>query len=164
MNVKKTPLKPQSKILQNRNVQLLFTKETHTDTEQIPVEAKLNTPEISIDMQSNIPKPEHDVEQTDKSDSQQSASMNSMESGSQRKQVDLEEFQMKHKFMEEQNRLRKELLSKILADRTKQTQEETQRLNEIQQEFRRLDAVLSTDVKILRYQIEVASLEYTEAQ
>ncbi|RZC39314.1 RAB6-interacting golgin, partial [Asbolus verrucosus] len=37
-----------------------------------------------------------------------------------------------------------------------------QRLGEIQEEFKKLDAVLSTDVKILRQQIELASIEYME--
>lgn len=66
--------------------------------------------------------------------------------------------------MEEQNRKRKELLAKALEDRTKRTQEEASRLHEIKTEFKRLDALLSNDVKILRKQIEVASFDYMEAQ
>lgn len=83
---------------------------------------------------------------------------------SKKKMLDLNEFQAKQKFMEEQNRKRKELLVKALADRTKQTQEEAQRLSRIQTEFKKLDAILSNDVKILRKQIEVASVDYMEAQ
>lgn len=77
---------------------------------------------------------------------------------------DLHELQTRQKLMEEQNRKRKELLSKALADRTKRTQEEAQRLNEIQNEFKKLDATLSSDVKILRKQIDLASVDYMEAQ
>lgn len=77
---------------------------------------------------------------------------------------DLSELQTRQKLMEEQNRKRKELLAKALADRTKRTQEEVQRLNEIQAELKKLDVCLSSDVKILRKQIDVASLDYTEAQ
>lgn len=77
---------------------------------------------------------------------------------------DLEEFQARQKVIEEQNKRRKELLTKALEDRTKQTREEAERLKEIQNEFKKLDAILSNDVKILRHQIELASLDYMEAQ
>lgn len=77
---------------------------------------------------------------------------------------DLDEFEARQKLIEEQNRKRKELLAKALADRTRQTQEEAQRLNEIHEEFKTLDAMLSCDVKILRKQIEIASIEYMECQ
>lgn len=55
-------------------------------------------------------------------------------------------------------------MAKALADKTKQTQEEVQRLNEIENEFKKLDAILSNDVNILRKQIDAASCEYSEAQ
>ncbi|XP_044269630.1 RAB6-interacting golgin [Tribolium madens] len=83
---------------------------------------------------------------------------------SERKFKDLDEFEARQKLIEEQNRKRKELLAKALADRTRQTQEEAQRLNEIQEEFKKLDDLLSCDVKILRKQIEAASVEYMECQ
>lgn len=81
-----------------------------------------------------------------------------------KKTRDLQELQTRQKLMEEQNRKRKELLAKALADRTKRTQEEAQRLNEIQVELKKLDATLSNDVKILRKQIDLASVDYMEAQ
>jgi RAB6-interacting golgin len=83
---------------------------------------------------------------------------------SDRKFKDLDEFEARQKLIEEQNRKRKELLAKALADRTKRTQEEAQKLGEIQEEFRKLDAMLSSDVKILRKQIELASIDYMECQ
>lgn len=76
----------------------------------------------------------------------------------------IEELQNRQKLMEEQNRQRKELLAKVLADKTKQTAEEAQRLNDIQGEFKKLDDELSNDVNILRRQIDGASVEYMEAQ
>ncbi|KRT82993.1 hypothetical protein AMK59_4216, partial [Oryctes borbonicus] len=81
-----------------------------------------------------------------------------------KKPVYVEELQMRQKLMEEQNRRRKELLIKALADKRKRTQEEVQRLNEIQNEFKKLDAVLSNDVKLLRRRIESASVIYMEAE
>lgn len=76
----------------------------------------------------------------------------------------IEEMQARQKLMEEQNRKRKELLAKVLADKTKQTAEEAQRLDEIQAEFKKLDDKLSNDVNILRRQIDGASVEYMEAE
>ncbi|XP_049785615.1 RAB6-interacting golgin [Schistocerca cancellata] len=76
----------------------------------------------------------------------------------------LDEFEMRHKMMEEQNRRRKELLAKALADRKKQTHEEARRLQQIQDELQKLDMLLSNDVAILRNQIEEVSLEFMEAQ
>nr|CAD7405587.1 unnamed protein product [Timema cristinae] len=76
----------------------------------------------------------------------------------------LYDFQIRQKMMEEQNRQRKDALSKALADRKKQTHEEARRLQHIQDELHKLDALLSNDVSILRNQIEEASIEFTEAQ
>lgn len=80
------------------------------------------------------------------------------------KQLDLREFEIRQKLIEEQNKRRKELLSKALAARTKRTQDEAKKLEEIQCEFKKLDADLSNDVKILRHQIDLASMEYMEVQ
>lgn len=52
----------------------------------------------------------------------------------------------------------------IVLFRTKQTEEEARRLKEIQNEFKKLDALLSNDVSILRHQIEIASVDFMEAQ
>lgn len=82
----------------------------------------------------------------------------------QEKKLDLNEFQERQKVIEEQNKKRKELLAKALAVRTQQTQEEAQKLEMIRNEFKKLDVLLSGDVKILRHQIEIASLDYMEAE
>ncbi|XP_045603807.1 RAB6-interacting golgin isoform X2 [Procambarus clarkii] len=76
----------------------------------------------------------------------------------------LEKFQRLQKMMEEQNKHRRELLVKAIADRSRRTQSEAQKLKQIQSELAKLDSLLSSDVSILRDQIEVASLEFNEAQ
>ncbi|XP_042213900.1 RAB6-interacting golgin-like isoform X2 [Homarus americanus] len=76
----------------------------------------------------------------------------------------LEKFQKRQKMMEEQNKRRRELLVQAIADRSRRTQSEAQKLKQIQSELAKLDSLLSTDVSILRDQIEVASLEFNEAQ
>ncbi|GJQ71167.1 hypothetical protein Trydic_g1068 [Trypoxylus dichotomus] len=81
-----------------------------------------------------------------------------------KKPINLDELQTRQKLMEEQNRRRKELLVRALADKRKRTQEEVEKLNEIQNEFKKLDAVLSNDVKLLRRRIETASIIYMEAE
>ncbi|XP_042869993.1 RAB6-interacting golgin-like isoform X2 [Penaeus japonicus] len=85
-------------------------------------------------------------------------------SGGRGEGVTLEMFQKRQKMMEEQNRLRREMLAKAIADRSRRTQSEAQKLKQIQVELAKLDSLLSTDVSILRDQIEVASLEFSEAQ
>lgn len=77
---------------------------------------------------------------------------------------DLEECLTRQKLIEEQNRKRKELLLKALADKTKQTQEEAARLHEINLQCMKLDSLLSNDVNILRKQIELASIDFMEAE
>uniref|UniRef100_A0A1B6LGX1 RAB6-interacting golgin n=1 Tax=Graphocephala atropunctata TaxID=36148 RepID=A0A1B6LGX1_9HEMI len=79
-------------------------------------------------------------------------------------EVSLEDFEKRQKMIKEQNRQRKELLKKALEDRTKKTHEEARRLSQIEEELKKLDLQLSNDVSVLRNQIEVASLEFMEAQ
>ncbi|KAH9645493.1 hypothetical protein HF086_017405 [Spodoptera exigua] len=59
----------------------------------------------------------------------------------------LHELQLRQKLMEEQNKRRKEMLAKALADRTKQTTEEVMRLEKIKKELQVLDSQFSQDVE-----------------
>lgn len=149
MGLKKLPATNKKSILKNtiksketRNKKIINKTVTIQD---IPEEAKLNVKEPLIVQ-------EKPVEVIQK------------ETSVEKKHLDLKEFEVKQKEIEEQNKRRKELLSKALAARTKQTQEEARKLQEIQNEFKKLDADLSNDVKILRHQIELASVDYMEAQ
>jgi len=76
----------------------------------------------------------------------------------------LEMFQEKQKFIEEQNRKRKEMLSKAIVDRQKQTDQESRKLQIVQAELAKIDTLLNTDVQFLRESIEQASLEFMKAQ
>ncbi|XP_077297220.1 golgin, RAB6 interacting [Arctopsyche grandis] len=78
--------------------------------------------------------------------------------------VNMQEFQLQQKLIEEQNRKRREMLSKALEDREKQTAEEAIRLEKIKKELQTLDAQLSGDVSILRKQIDKCSLAYAESE
>lgn len=76
----------------------------------------------------------------------------------------LEMFQEKQKFIEEQNRQRKEILSKVILDRQKQTDQESRKLVIVQAELAKIDTLLNTDVHFLRESIEQASFEFMKAQ
>ncbi|CAG4939374.1 unnamed protein product [Parnassius apollo] len=78
--------------------------------------------------------------------------------------VKLEELQLKQKLMEEQNKKRKEMLAKALADRTRQTEEEVMRLEKIKKELQILEGQFSQDVAVLRKKIDQACLTYSEAE
>ncbi|CAF4865013.1 unnamed protein product [Pieris macdunnoughi] len=76
----------------------------------------------------------------------------------------LQELQLRQKLMEEQNKKRKEMLSKALADRTKQTEEEVQKLEKIKKELQVLDGQFSQDVAVLRKKIDQACITYSESE
>ncbi|XP_047503374.1 RAB6-interacting golgin [Pieris napi] len=78
--------------------------------------------------------------------------------------VKLQELQLRQKLMEEQNKKRKEMLSKALADRTKQTEEEVQKLEKIKKELQVLDGQFSQDVAVLRKKIDQACITYSESE
>lgn len=78
--------------------------------------------------------------------------------------TNLDEFERRHKLIEEQNRLKKEMLGKALTLRKMKTQAEAKKLCEIQKELTHLDVTLSTDVLIIRNHIEVTTMALTEAE
>nr|XP_057929402.1 RAB6-interacting golgin [Doryrhamphus excisus] len=76
----------------------------------------------------------------------------------------LEQLQQEQKTMEEQNKRKKALLAKTIAEKSKQTQAEAVKLKRIQKELQTLDDMVSNDVGILRGKIEQASWDYTAAR
>jgi len=91
-------------------------------------------------------------------------SVDLLQNGEKKESINLDEFEKKQKLIEEQNRLKKEILGKALALRKKKTEDEAQKLQQITVELTKLDASLSNDVSILRSHIEVASVELTDAK
>ncbi|XP_064649359.1 RAB6-interacting golgin-like [Lineus longissimus] len=73
-------------------------------------------------------------------------------------------FQKQQKAMEELNKQKKIQLMKALEQRRKKAKAEAVKLTDIQKELGHLDALLSTEVCILRDKIEDASIHFTEAQ
>lgn len=136
-----------------------------SDMIEIPEEAKLCKEEVAPNTETNV---EENIDKKEINTVEDIQVKNDNSENDtiiiEKQPIVLEEIQARQKLIEEQNRRRKELLTRVLADKRKQTQEEAQKLNEIQNEFKKLDAVLSNDVKLLRKRIEIASIHYMEAQ
>ncbi|XP_055799827.1 RAB6-interacting golgin-like isoform X3 [Salvelinus fontinalis] len=66
--------------------------------------------------------------------------------------------------MEERNKRKKALLTKTIAEKSKQTQAESVKLKRIQKELQTLDNMVSNDICILRGVIEQASWDYNTAR
>ncbi|XP_059177199.1 RAB6-interacting golgin-like [Physella acuta] len=86
---------------------------------------------------------------------------------SQARSMELEnvhKFQQHQKVIEEANKHKRALLAKAIEDRRKKAKAEAEKLMRVQQELNHLDHLLTGDVSIIRDKIEVASLEYNDAQ
>ncbi|KAM3875834.1 RAB6-interacting golgin [Diretmus argenteus] len=81
-----------------------------------------------------------------------------------REKTRLEQLQQEQKVMEERNKRKKALLTKTIAEKSKQTQAEAVKLKRIQKELQALDDMVSNDIGILRGRIEEASWEYSTAR
>ncbi|KAL2089473.1 hypothetical protein ACEWY4_014161 [Coilia grayii] len=80
-----------------------------------------------------------------------------------REKTRLEKLQEEQRVMEERNKQKKALLTKTIAEKSKQTQAEAVKLKRIQRELQVLDDSVSSDINILRKLIEQASLDYSIA-
>lgn len=76
----------------------------------------------------------------------------------------LEKLQVQQKLIEDQNKKKKVLLAEALAEKFKQTQNESQKLKAIQKQLSHLDQMLQADVEMLRNKIDEACLEFSNAQ
>lgn len=81
-----------------------------------------------------------------------------------REKTRLELLQQEQKLMEEENKRRKALLAKTIAEKSRQTQAEAVKLRRIQKELQALDDMVSSDIGILRGRIEQASWAYSAAR
>uniref|UniRef100_A0A1A8FD78 RAB6-interacting golgin n=1 Tax=Nothobranchius korthausae TaxID=1143690 RepID=A0A1A8FD78_9TELE len=81
-----------------------------------------------------------------------------------REKTRLEQLQQEQKQIEERNKRNKALLTKTIAEKSKQTQAEAVKLKRIQRELQALDDMVSNDIGILRGRIEQASWDYSSAR
>ncbi|XP_029906242.1 RAB6-interacting golgin [Myripristis murdjan] len=81
-----------------------------------------------------------------------------------REKTRLELLQQEQKVIEERNKRKKALLTKTIAEKSRQTQAEAVKLKRIQKELQALDDMVSNDIGILRGRIEQASWDYSAAR
>ncbi|CAL8267740.1 unnamed protein product [Arctogadus glacialis] len=81
-----------------------------------------------------------------------------------REKTRIQQLQDEQKTMEEKNKRKKALLTKTIAEKSKQTQQEAVKLKRIQKELQTLDDMVSNDIGILRCRIEQASWDYNAAR
>ncbi|KAK2884065.1 hypothetical protein QQF64_016096 [Cirrhinus molitorella] len=80
-----------------------------------------------------------------------------------REKTRLQQLQWEQRVMEEKNKKRKALLTKTIAEKSKQTQAEAVKLKKIQRELQLLDDSVSSDIGVLRKLIEQSSMDYSQA-
>ncbi|ESO87994.1 hypothetical protein LOTGIDRAFT_193852, partial [Lottia gigantea] len=76
----------------------------------------------------------------------------------------MEKFQKQQKMIEEANKQKKALLAKTLNERRLRAKAESAKLTKIQKELNHLDSLLTADVSVIRDKIELASIEFLDAQ
>ena len=75
-----------------------------------------------------------------------------------------EDIQKRQKELEEENKAKRQLLTKAIADRKLKTTEENKMLTQCQNELQKMDLLVANDIGLLRKTIEEASIEFSEAQ
>ncbi|KAL5291545.1 GORAB family protein [Megaselia abdita] len=78
--------------------------------------------------------------------------------------VSLKDFQSHQKLMQEQNKQKKDLLYKAIEQHTQKTAAEWKKMEEIKFELSKLDSELASDVAILRKQIDLACINYSNIE
>lgn len=80
------------------------------------------------------------------------------------KGISLKDFESNRQLKEEQNKQKKELLYKAIEMHTEKTAAEVKKIEEIKIELSKLDEDLAADVAILRKQIDLACIQYSNIQ
>ncbi|CRL00277.1 CLUMA_CG013550, isoform A [Clunio marinus] len=76
----------------------------------------------------------------------------------------IQDFEINRKLMEEQNKIKRNILHEAISKHTEKTKAEAKKLNEIKVALDQLDSELATDVLILRKQIETATLHFNNTE
>ena len=76
----------------------------------------------------------------------------------------LAKLQIQQKEIEEENKKKQSMIKETIAERMRQTQDESNKLKNINKELSKLDHLLQVDVTILRDKIDEACAEFSHAQ
>jgi len=127
--------------------------------DEVPPGALLSSPTIS----SSTVEPAEPNESTKPNESQDPDILEGIsEENASLSKIEL--LEQRQKQMEEDNKRKRVLLLKEIADRRQRTAEEASKLAHVQTELQKIDLLVAQDVKILRQTIEVASVEYMQAK
>jgi RAB6-interacting golgin len=78
--------------------------------------------------------------------------------------IEKKDFELHRKLMEEQNKMKRDLLQQAISKHAEKTQAENKKLTEIKCALDVLDSELSQDVAILRKQIENATIHFNSVE
>ncbi|KAL8586169.1 hypothetical protein ACOMHN_057731 [Nucella lapillus] len=76
----------------------------------------------------------------------------------------VEQFRLQQQKMEAENKQRRCILANAIQQRSKMAKEEAEKLTKVQKELKHLDSLVNADVSIIRDKIEVASMDFLQAQ
>ncbi|XP_019904293.1 RAB6-interacting golgin isoform X2 [Esox lucius] len=162
-----------------RALQVVTQQKNGPDSHTLPVEQQLSKPPIQAAVQpvshfsvthttveedsrqkeplalNDAPAPAQDTSQITRELEKQEVEL--------REKTRLEFLQRDQKMIEERNKRKKALLTKTIAEKSKQTHAEAVKLKRIQKELQTLDNMVSSDIGILRGVIEQASMDYNAA-
>lgn len=75
-----------------------------------------------------------------------------------------QDMELNRKLLEEQNKMKRDLLKDAISKHKEKTQAEAKKLEEIKVELEAIDSEVSHDISILRKQIEIATLNFNNVE
>ena len=131
----------------------------------LPPEARLSDPNPTIQVVSNDTPKDDWKDETNTNDATNPDLLNGLSSDDiETNALSIEEVRIRQKQLEDENKAKRQLLTKAIADRRQRTSEETKRLHQIQSELQKMDLVVANDIRLLRKNIEEATIDFNDAQ
>ena len=131
----------------------------------LPPEARLSDPNTTIHAVSNDTPKDDSKDETNTNDPANPDILKGLSSDDiEINALSIEEVRIRQKQLEDENKAKRQLLTKAIADRRLRTSEETKRLHQIQSELQKMDLVVANDIRLLRKNIEEATIDFNDAQ
>ena len=131
----------------------------------LPPEARLSDPNPTIQVVSNDTPKDDWKDETNTNDPTNPDLLKGLSSDDiETNALSIEEVRIRQKQLEDENKAKRQLLTKAIADRRQRTSEETKRLHQIQSELQKMDLVVANDIRLLRKNIEEATIDFNDAQ
>ena len=157
--MKKPALKRKSKPLHQK------PESSDQPPSNLPPEARLSDPNPTIQAVSNDTPKDDSKDETNTNDPANPDILKGLSSDDiEINALSIEEVRIRQKQLEDENKAKRQLLTKAIADRRQRTSEETKRLHQIQSELQKMDLVVANDIRLLRKNIEEATIDFNDAQ